>query len=285
MEILTPHERDIGALNFRVLRLLPSAANQMVGPFIFFDHFGPVTMPPGEGMDVRPHPHIGLATVTYLFEGGILHRDSAGSVQPIRPGDVNWMSAGRGIVHSERTPPALREAGHRLHGIQTWLALPAAKEQSAPAFSHHPADSLPVLDENGVSLRLIAGTHQGLRAPAPVFSPTLYAALEFEAGATFTLTPEHQQRAVYLVQGEADIDGTPLAPQHMAVLEPGTSVQICSDTGARVMLAGGAELEGRRFIWWNFVASSKELIEDAKLRWSERRFDAVPGENGFIPLP
>lgn len=281
--LLKPHTRDIGA--FAVRRVLPSALAQTVGPFIFFDHFGPVELPPQEGMDVRPHPHIGLATVSYLFEGEIEHRDSLGSVQIIRPGDVNWMTAGRGIVHSERTPAALRTHGSRLHGVQTWVALPKALEGTDPAFVHHPAATLPQLTFPGVCVSVIAGTAFGAQSPVAVFSPTLYAALSLDAGATLVIPPEHEERGLYLIEGEAEIDGESLTLHHLAVLTPGSAVTLRARSGARLMLVGGAPADGRRFIEWNFVASERELIEDAKARWEADAFPHVPGETERIPLP
>jgi hypothetical protein len=257
----------------------------MVGPFIFFDHMGPAALAPGDGLDVRPHPHIGLATVTYLFDGEILHRDSVGSVQPIRPGDVNWMTAGRGIVHSERTPPGLRAAGARVHGIQTWVALPRAQEETAPAFAHYAAAALPVVTLPGVAVRVIAGTALGARSPVEVFSPTLYAAAELAPGARLALPPEHEERAVYLVEGAARVAGTALEPGAMAVLAAGADVEIRADTTSVVMLVGGEKMHGARFIWWNFVSSSRERIEQAKADWREDRFPPVPGETERIPLP
>jgi redox-sensitive bicupin YhaK (pirin superfamily) len=240
---------------------------------------------PGEGLDVRPHPHIGLATVTYLFEGEILHRDSVGSVQPIRPGDVNWMTAGRGIVHSERTPPALRAAGARVHGIQTWVALPRAHEEAPPAFAHHAAATLPVVELPGITVRVIAGTALGARSPVEVFSATLYAAAELAPGARLVLPPEHEERAVYLVEGAASVAGVALEPGAMAVLASGADVEVRASAPSIVMLVGGAKMDGARFIWWNFVSSSRERIEQAKADWREDRFPSVPGETERIPLP
>jgi hypothetical protein len=282
-QILRAKPRDIGG--FAVRRVLPAWPTQMVGPFIFFDHMGPAALPPGHGLDVRPHPHIGLATVTYLFDGEILHRDSVGSVQPIRPGDVNWMIAGHGIVHSERTPPGLRAAGARVHGIQTWVALPRAHEETAPAFAHHPAATLPVVTLPGVAVRVIAGTALGARSPVDVFSPTLYAAAELAPGARFALPPEHEERAVYLVDGAASVAGVALEPGAMAVLAPGSDAEVRADAASIVMLLGGAKMDGARFIWWNFVSSSRERIEQAKADWREDRFPPVPGETERIPLP
>ncbi|MFL9873193.1 pirin family protein [Paraburkholderia megapolitana] len=281
--VLKPHLRDIG--NLAVRRVLPAMAARLVGPFIFFDHMGPATLAAGVGLDVRPHPHIGLATVTYLFEGAIMHRDSLGTEQKIVPGDVNWMTAGRGIVHSERTPPAERAAGTTIHGIQTWVALPLADEDIEPSFEHHPAATLPQIKRNGVTLRVIAGTAFGHTAPARTFSGTLYVAAHFTPGSAFALEPEHDERGVYLVEGDLAIDGTPLEPGQMAVLVPGETVTLASTGGATVMLAGGEKLEGERFIEWNFVASSREKIELAKTAWTDQQMGKVPGETEWIPLP
>jgi redox-sensitive bicupin YhaK (pirin superfamily) len=283
VSLLKPHTRDIGGLEVR--RVLPGFPHRTVGPFIFLDHMGPVAFPAGKGIDVRPHPHIGLATVTYLFEGEIVHRDSLGSVQAIAPGDVNWMTAGRGIVHSERTAPGLRRSGPRVHGIQTWVALPRASELAEPAFHHHPNDTLPRVVSPGVELRVIAGTAFGERSPVQVFSPTLYVAAEMDAGSAFELPPEHEQRGVYAVEGAISVAGGSVPPQHLAVLENRASVEVRAETRARVMLLGGAKTDGERFIWWNFVASSRERIEEAKQRWREQRFPRIPGETEFVPLP
>lgn len=282
-QILKPKPRDIGS--FSVRRALPAFPTQMVGPFIFFDHMGPEALAPGAGLDVRPHPHIGLATVTYLFEGAILHRDSLGSVQEIRPGDVNWMTAGRGIVHSERTPLAERAAGSRIHGIQTWVALPREHEEAAPAFVHHSAATLPVVELPGATVRVIAGHAFGARAPVAVFSDTLYAAGQLAAGARLALPADHEERAVYLVEGSVRVAGTPLEPGQMAVLAGGGEAAIQADAGSIVMLVGGAKMDGPRFIWWNFVSSSRERIERAKADWRAERFAPVPGETERIPLP
>lgn len=281
--LLKPHLRDIG--NLQVRRTLPALAARLVGPFIFFDHMGPAALPPGTGLDVRPHPHIGLATVTYLFDGAILHRDSLGSLQEIVPGDVNWMTAGRGIVHSERTPDALRESGHTVHGIQTWVALPVAHETTEPSFEHHAADTLPTRDEGGVSLTVIAGDAFGLRSPVTTFSRTLYVAARFAAGSRLELDASHEERAVYVVDGDLTIDGTPVPAQQMAVLVPGTPVTLASSGGARAMLLGGDKLDGERFIEWNFVASSRDAIERAKQAWTKQEMGKVPGETEWIPLP
>jgi redox-sensitive bicupin YhaK (pirin superfamily) len=283
LTLLKPHTRDLGG--FSVRRVLPGTPHRMVGPFIFFDHMGPAAFAPGQGIDVRPHPHVGLATVTYLFEGGIVHRDSLGTVQTIAPGDVNWMTAGRGIVHSERTGPEPRRTGARVQGIQTWIALPKANEFAEPAFSHHAKSALPRVTAKGVELRVIAGNAFGKRSPVPVFSDTLYVAAEMNAGAAFELPPEHEERGVYAVEGDISVGGKPLPQQHMAVLEHRDPVEVRALTRARVMLAGGAKMDGERLIWWNFVASSPDIIEEAKERWRMQRFAPVPGETEFIPLP
>lgn len=283
MDLLKPHTRDLGG--FEVRRVLPGHPHQMVGPFIFFDHMGPAVFAPGTGVDVRPHPHIGLATVTYLFEGSMMHRDSLGTVQRIAPGDVNWMTAGSGIVHSERTPDDERAAGPRLHGIQTWVALPRAHEQTAPSFTHQPKATLPLIARPGVEMRLIVGTAFGKRAPTPAFSDIFYLAVEMQAGGALELPPEHEERGVYIVEGEVHVAGSSIAPQHMAVLTDQATVRIEAQTAARLMLLGGAKMDGERLIWWNFVASSRELLENAKTRWLEQRFAPVPGETEFIPLP
>ncbi|KPK18356.1 MAG: pirin [Betaproteobacteria bacterium SG8_41] len=281
--ILQPHTKDLGG--FEVRRLLPAPAQKMIGSFIFFDHMGPSRFPPGRGIDVRPHPHIGLATVTYLFEGSILHRDSLGTVQRIDPGDVNWMTAGSGIVHSERSPQENRAAGSPLHGIQTWVALPLKDEQTQPSFTHLPKKTLPTLSEKGLEMRVIAGTAFGERAPTPVFSDTLYVAADLAAGSKLGLPAEHEERGIYVVSGDITIDGTVIAPFHVATLPAGGTVEIRAASPARLMLFGGARMDGNRHIWWNFVASSRELMEEAKQRWREQRFPAVPDETEFMPLP
>lgn len=281
--VLKPHQRDIG--NLYVRRVLPAMAARLVGPFIFFDHMGPATLAPGSGVDVRPHPHIGLATVTYLFDGALMHRDSIGSAQEIVPGDVNWMTAGRGIVHSERTPDAARQTGLTMHGIQTWVALPLEHEDSEPSFFHHAADTLPNIERNGVSMRVIAGTAFGASSPVATFSGTLYVAAEFAPGNAIALDAEHEERGAYLVDGDLAIDGTPLEQYTMAVLTPGETVTLASTNGARVMLLGGEKLAGERFIEWNFVASSREKIEAAKAAWTRQEMGHVPGETEWIPLP
>ncbi len=281
---LAGRTRDLGG--FEVRRVLPAHERQRVGPFIFFDHFGPVAFGPGQGMDVRPHPHIGLATVTYLFEGEIVHRDSLGSHQPIRPGDVNWMVAGQGIVHSERTSADVRARGGGVHGLQCWVALPTDAEEVAPRFEHHDQASLPVVRRPGATLRIIAGSAYGHTAPAGVLSPTLYVDVELAAGASVPVDGEHEERAVYVVSGTVRCDEQPLSPGVMALLNPGAVATLAAETPARLMLIGGAALAGARHIEWNFVSSSRERIERAKADWRERRFPTVPGDDKErIPLP
>jgi redox-sensitive bicupin YhaK (pirin superfamily) len=281
--VIEARPRDLGG--FGVRRALPSGARRMVGPFIFFDHMGPAEMPPGHGIDVRPHPHVGLATVTYLFAGEMVHRDSLGSQQPIRPGDVNWMLAGRGIAHSERTGDEVRRSGGPLHGIQSWVALPAADEENAPRFDHHPAATIPEVSRPGAALRIVAGTAYGARSPVAVCSPTLYVAATLEADATLPLPDEHPERAIYVVAGELDCGGRRIATGAMALFHAGAAaVRALAPT--RLVMIGGAPLDGERHIWWNFVASSRERIERAKADWRERRFGVIPGDDReFIPLP
>ena len=281
---LVPATRDLGD-GFQVRRALPAAARRAVGPFVFLDEMGPVTLPPGGGLDVRPHPHIGLATVTYLFEGEILHQDSLGVRQPIRPGDVNWMIAGRGIVHSERTPQALRERGHKAWGLQAWVALPQHEEERAPSFRHHPAAELPATARDGVDVRLIAGTFLGMRSPVQTLSPTFYAEVRLERDARFVLPPEHEERAAYIVEGSVSVDGQSFQRGRLLVFRPALQVVLESPTApCRIMVLGGQTL-GPRHMWWNFVSSSKERIDLAKDDWKAGRFGSVPGDPEFIPLP
>ncbi len=281
--ILTARDQDLGGLVIR--RLIPQASQRAIGPFVFLDHIGPAAFDPGTGLDVRPHPHIGLATVTWLFEGAIKHRDSLGSRQVIRPGDVNWMTAGCGIVHSERTPAPEREAGHRLHGVQTWLALPLEHEEAAPGFEHWPADRLPRIDTDGAQITVIAGEAFGRRAPTTVFGPTLYCALQLAPGGRVVVAPEYPERAVYTAQGSLRIDGQVLPAQTLAVLPPDTHCMIETSEGAQAMLLGGAPLDAPRFMSWNFVSSRKERIEQAERDWTAQRLGHIPGENDWIPLP
>jgi redox-sensitive bicupin YhaK (pirin superfamily) len=281
--VVEARPRDLGG--FGVRRALPSTGRRMVGPFIFFDHIGPSEMPPGHGIDVRPHPHIALATVTYLFAGEMDHRDSLGSYQTIKPGDVNWMLAGRGIAHSERTGEEARRRGGPLHGIQSWVALPTADEESAPRFDHHPAATIPHLARPGAALQIVAGTAYGARSPVGVCSPTLYVAATLEAGATLQLPDEHPERAIYVVEGEVSVGPRRLTPGAMAVFHPGAA-EVRAVAPSRFVLIGGAPVDGERHIWWNFVASSPARIERAKTDWKEGRFGVVPGdEREFIPLP
>jgi redox-sensitive bicupin YhaK (pirin superfamily) len=282
-KLIEPRTRDLGG--FTVRRILPSAGLQMVGPFIFYDHMGPASFAPGHGIDVRPHPHIGLATVTYLFEGALTHRDSLGCVQVIEPGAVNWMTAGRGIVHSERTGPALRASGHRIHGIQSWVALPREHEEAEPAFRHHAADSLPEFRRDDATVRIIAGTAFGRRSPVEVFAPTLYVDVRLNAGGRMTLPCEYAERAVHVVTGAARLDGSGLQAGAMAVLEAGIDARLEASADSRIMLLGGDPMDGPRHIWWNLVSSSTDRIEQARRDWKEGRFPAVPGETEFIPLP
>lgn len=280
--LIAPHVQDLGG--FQARRLLPSEAVTLVGPFIFFDHLGPAVFPPGKGVDVRPHPHINLATVTYLFEGAFLHRDSEGNVQEIRPGAVNWMTAGRGIVHSERSPDEERHKEATLHGIQTWVALPDEHEETDPWFRHHPAADLPIWDEAGATFTLIAGEAYGRTSPVQTFSPILYLDVQLAPGTQFTLPDAYSEQAVYSVTPGLRLNGVALDQHRLAVLVPGTSVEIASDSTARCMVVGGEPL-GKRHKWWNFVSSRPERIEQAKRDWQEGRFATVPDEADFIPLP
>ena len=283
--VLHARPRDLGG-GFMVGRVLPSGERRLVGPFVFFDHMGPVDMPPGSGTDVRPHPHIGLATVTYLFDGEIFHRDSLGSAQPIRPGDVNWMIAGRGIVHSERTRPELRQSGQFMHGIQAWVALPIESEECEPAFFHHPADTLPSIAWPGVQLRVIAGSAYGETSPVAVGSPTLYVEAKLDEDASLSLPDEHEERAVYVVDGRVRVADAVFEARSLLVVRPGQRVSIHAEEKTRVMILGGAHLPGERYIDWNFVSSSKDRIERARDDWRARRFPLVPGDEiEFTPLP
>ncbi len=276
--------RDVAG--FPVRRVLPSLHRRRVGPFTFFDHMGPAELAPGEGFDVPPHPHIGLATVTYLFTGEVDHRDSLGTFQPIVPGDVNWMVAGRGIAHSERSNAAERRTGAHVHGIQSWVAIPVEHEDDEPRFEHHPRSTLPRITREGVVLDVIAGTAYGARSPVGVLSPTLYVHAQLEAGARLDVDDEHEERAIYVVEGSIRCDERAFPPGTLLVLRPGAKVTVEAEGGARAMLLGGARLEGERFIWWNFVSSSKERIDRAKADWKEGRFTKIPGdETDFVPLP
>ncbi|HEX6015685.1 MAG TPA: pirin family protein [Geminicoccaceae bacterium] len=284
--VIVPRARDLGG--FEVRRALPSPKRQMVGPFIFFDQMGPAEFLLGEGIDVRPHPHINLATVTYLFDGEIMHRDSLGTEVPIRPGAVNWMTAGRGIVHSERTAAEVRTHGSRLFGLQTWVALPAAHEETAPAFAHTPEAELPVVEDEGMRVRLVVGSAWGRTSPVETFSDTIYADAALEPGGTLPVDPAHEERALYTVSGEVEIAGDRFPPGQLLVLRPGDPVTVRNPgpAQARFVLVGGETMDGPRHVWWNFVSSRKERIEQAKAEWQAGRFDTVPGDaEEFIPLP
>ncbi|WMS42011.1 pirin family protein [Acuticoccus sp. MNP-M23] len=282
--VIVPRAVDLGEMTVR--RALPSVKRQMVGPFIFFDQMGPAEFLTDQGIDVRPHPHINLATVTYLLEGQILHRDSLGSNQTIEPGDVNWMRAGKGIVHSERTAPELRQTGQRLFGLQTWVALPERMEESDPAFLHHTAAELPYAQDGALSMRLVAGSTHGLTSPLNTASETLYADVALSAGGRFDIQPTHEERALYVVSGTIEIGNDTHEAGTLLVLRTGAPVWLRATADARLMLFGGEPMEGPRYIWWNFVSSRRERIEQAKEEWRAGRFDTVPGdEHEFIPLP
>ena len=282
--LIEARPRDLGG--FTVGRVLPAPARKLIGPFIFFDHMGPAVFPPGRGIDVRPHPHIGLATVTYLFEGEIVHRDSLGSHQPIRPGDVNWMTAGRGIAHSERTGTELRQSGSHLDGLQLWVALPLAHEETGPEFHHHPARDLPAIEMAGTRIRVLAGSAFGETSPVRTFSPLFYADAAMTAGGELQGPQEHEERAVYVVSGLIQCGNERAARGRMLVLKPGAKTTLSAVSDARLALIGGAPLDGERHIYWNFVSSSQARIEQAKRDWREGRFPKVPGDDReFIPLP
>jgi len=285
--IILPPVRDLGD-GFTVRRALPSAHRRMVGPFIFFDQMGPAILGPGEGLDVRPHPHIGLATVTYLLQGRIMHRDSLGSVQEIRPGEVNWMTAGSGIVHSERSPDEARATGGELYGLQTWVALPLSHEETDPAFYHHSASDIPQASADGISITVVAGSSDGMTSPVKTFSDMLYADVVLAAGARYRLKAEHVERAAYVIAGEVGVEGQTgsFVMNELVVFKPGAEIVLRAENGpARIMLVGGEPLAEPRHIYWNFVSSSKDRIEQAKADWQADRFAHVPGESEFIPLP
>ncbi len=282
--VVEPGVKDLGS--FRVRRALPSEQRRMVGPFIFLDHMGPARFEPGDGMDVRPHPHIGLATLTYLVEGGIRHRDTLGTVADIAPGDVNWMTAGRGIAHSERTAPERRASGQRMQGIQSWIALPRAHEEDAPAFFHHDAGDLPHLDDQGVRLRLIVGQAYGQRSPVATDWSMVYADAALDAGRSLPLPDQHAERAVYVVAGEIEIAGEAFGAHRLLVFRPGDRITVRAKTASRLIVLGGEPMDGPRHLWWNFVHSSKDRIEAAKADWRAGRFGLVPDDDReFIPLP
>lgn len=284
--VILPPVRDLGD-GFRVRRALPSAHRRMVGPFIFFDQMGEATFASGEGLDVRPHPHIGLATVTYLLEGEILHRDSVGSVQPIRPGEINWMTAGGGIVHSERTSPEVRASGGKLFGLQSWVALPKQYEETQPSFAHHKAHDIPTTEADGIRLTVIAGASDGLISPVQTFSDMVYADIHLQDGARYQLKAEHVERAIYIVSGEVDVIGQTggFATNELVIFKPGAEIILRAKGHARLMLIGGEPLPEQRYIFWNFVSSSPERLEQAKADWKAQRFAPVPDERDVIPLP
>jgi redox-sensitive bicupin YhaK (pirin superfamily) len=282
--VLEPVTHDLGG--FKVHRTLPAKARTMVGPFLFFDQMGPAHLPPGEGIDVRPHPHINLATVTYLFDGALGHRDSLGTDIVIEPGAVNLMTAGTGIVHSERSPLDVRPAGPPLSGIQTWLALPDGREEIDPAFEHVAERALPVIEAGGATARVIMGELWGSRAPTTIYAGTIYADIVLQPGASVPIDAAADERAVYLAQGEAELEGVPLVPMQLYVLRPGVAATLRSATGARAMLAGGDAFATKRHVWWNFVSSSRERIQEAKRAWQAGEFPVVPGDaEEWIPIP
>ncbi len=284
MDVITPVTHDLG--DFKVRRTLPAKARTMVGPFIFVDQFGPAHFDIGKGMDVRPHPHINLSTVTYLFEGAIDHRDSIGTFATIRPGSINLMTAGRGIVHSERTPPAERKTGSPISGMQTWLALPDGKEEIDPGFEHVAANALPLVEDGGVSARVIMGSLWGVTAPVTQHAATIYADIMMNAGATFPIEAEADERAVLVAMGSASLDGQFLEPHNLYVLAPGQAMTLAASTEARVMLLGGEAFKTPRHAWWNFVSSSRDRINQAKADWKGGKFPLVPGDDQeFIPIP
>jgi len=282
-QVIVPRSIDLG--DFRVHRALPSAQPRLVGPFILFDHAGPAVFRAACGVDVRPHPHIGLATVTFLFDGEIMHRDSLGVVAPIRPGEINWMTAGRGIVHSERTASERRAHGDLLHGLQLWVALPAAKEEMDPAFAHHGVNDFPMVRDHGKSVRVMIGTLYGERSPLATTSETVFADATLDPGAELPIDASHEERALYVVSGEIDIMGDRFGAHTLLVLRPGDPITLKATVSAHLVIVGGAPMDGPRYIWWNFVSSRKERIDAAKAEWRSGRFSAVPGETEFIPLP
>ena len=284
-QVVVPRTVDLGD-GFSVRRALPSARTRMVGPFIFFDHFGPAEFRAGTGLDVRPHPHIGLATVTYLFDGEIVHRDSLGTAAAIKPGEVNWMTAGRGIVHSERTGADKRASGSPIHGLQMWVALPASKEEMEAGFAHHETAEFPMVKDNGKTVRVVVGSLYGASSPVPVVHETMFADVHLAAGATLPIDASHEERALYLVSGTLDIAGDRFAPGQLLVFKPGDKVTVKAVTDAHLVICGGAPMDGPRHIWWNFVSSRKERIEQAKADWKAGHFAKVPGDEiEFIPLP
>lgn len=283
--VVVPRTVDLGD-GFSVRRALPSARSRMVGPFIFFDHFGPAEFRAGTGLDVRPHPHIGLSTVTYLFDGEIMHRDSLGTALAIRPGEINWMTAGRGIVHSERTESGLRETGSPIHGLQMWVALPKAHEEMAPDFAHHDTGEFPIVEDSGKTVRVVTGSLYGATSPVPVLHETMFGDVTLKAGSSLPLDADHEERAIYVVNGVIDIAGDRFEAGQLLVFKPGDRITVTAASDAHFVVLGGAPMDGPRHIWWNFVSSSKDRIEQAKADWKAGHFDKVPGDEiEFIPLP
>jgi redox-sensitive bicupin YhaK (pirin superfamily) len=282
--VILPPSRDLGD-GFTVRRALPQPQRRSVGPFVFFDQFGPLVFKGDQALDVRPHPHIGLATISYLLEGEILHRDSLGSVQPIRPGEVNWMTAGSGIVHSERTPESGRHGGGGLSGLQLWVALPADREEAAPTFVHHGAETIPSAEASGAAVRVIVGEMEGLRSPVEALSPMIYAEIDLAAGACYRLPSEQIERAFYLIDGAVTVDGAAFGPSELVILKPHAEIVLVADQPTRLVMVGGEPFPEPRMIYWNFVSSRADRIEQAKADWREGRFAAVPDEHEFIPLP
>ncbi len=281
--VISPRPRDLGG--FEVRRVLPSLERRSVGPFVFWDQMGPAALATGRGIDVRPHPHIGLATITYLFEGEIMHRDSLGTEQVIRPGEVNWMTAGCGIVHSERTPPTLRTTGSTLSGIQAWVALPRAHEETDPTFTHHPATDMPLVEGDGARVHVLVGALYGRESPVRALSPMFYADAALRAGARLTLPAEHEERAIHVAAGGVTVAGETFGSGQLLAFRPGDEIVVTAEEESRILLLGGAPLDGPRHVWWNFVSSSSERIEQAKADWKGGRFPLVPYETEFIPLP
>lgn len=284
MQIISGRPRDLGG--FQVRRLLPAMGQRMVGPFIFFDHMGPAIFAAGQGMDVRPHPHIGLATVTYLFKGALLHRDSLGTVQEIEPGDINWMTAGRGIVHSERTPPRLRQQGFSIEGIQAWVALPEEHEEAAPSFAHHPGESLPEVEMDGARVKILVGHFDSFVSPVRCHGDVLYLDALVSRGRSLQIKAGERQLGIYVVTGDVSVGDTRLGVGVLGALPVGIDLEVRVSDEARFLVLGGKPLQNKREIWWNFVSSSLERMERAKRDWAEGRFPKIPGDDqDQIPLP
>ena len=282
--IFSPRPHDVGGLV--VARVLPYVERRMVGPFIFLDHMGPAEMPAGQALDVRPHPHIGLSTLTYLFEGEMFHRDNLGNAVEIMPGEVNWMTAGRGIAHSERTSALERKAAHRMHGLQCWVALPKAHEEIAPEFWHYGPDSVPQFAQGDCEFRLIAGEAYGERSPVRIYSPLFYVDVRMQAGASIELPDRYTDRALYVIDGSVEVEGEKTPSRNMIVFRPGASIVVKAATASHLVFLGGEPFPEPRHIWWNFVSSSKARIEQAKDDWKAGRFARIPGDDQeFIPLP